>query len=954
MEENIQLKPLSKDEKNEPKLNKNKMRTLMVLAFILLAAIILYVNYRGEYLETIELGEQYITVFWKNLNYTAIAFTGNFVVLYLLIYCQNKRIQKGLKAFFEEEKKTMPKMVNKSIAFIVAMLISFLTTNFVLEKFMLYIHTTSFGITDPVLGYDIGFFLLQQPFIELMVTYLLYLAIGITVYSALYYIITFNFYFDGINRETLKNGIIPKQLCQHLMVIAILVAVLIFIKTQNVGIQKFLTLNEANFYALYGAGATEVNINLWAYRILSMIIVISVWFALHYFKKHQAKKTFISLMIVPIYFVAMLIVVFGYETFFVNPNELDTQKQYIENNINYTKQAYNIDIDEVTIEENATISNDILKNNEKVISNIAIVDTDTVLKNLNVLQTNKGYYTYRTTKMINYQNNGIDTLAYLSPREIASNNSTYNNKTYEYTHGYGVIVTSATSVDKNGNLIDVQKNFGDTSNEVVSIKEPRIYFGLETTDIAVVNHDENEEFDYPITNSSKAENATNTYEGKAGLQLNFLDRLILGLKNGNMKLAFSSNVNNESTILLNRNIIERAKTIMPYLLYDENPYMVVTEEGNLVWVIDAYTISNYYPYSQRTVLQKNSLLEKTEFNYIRNSVKVLIDAYDGTIDFYITDRNDPIAMAYQKIYPDLFVEKDRIITEDIQKQLVYPQFLYQIQAEVLEKYHNIQADVLYRGNDIWDVATHSAGKILSKIGTDMTPYYTMVKTVDSDEAELGLVLPFTPYQKQNLISYLVGTCENGQQKLTIYKYSQDSNILGPMQIDTELEQDERISTEIQSLNVTGTRITKNMMIVPIGNSLLYIEPIYQQYMNEENATPILKKVVVASGNKVAIGDTITEALRNLVSQEAVDIEVENTDTINDLIDAIIKANGNLTQSSENNNWEMVGKDMSKLQELIQKLEKLVAEQTKKEVTDTTSQESIVKQNAVNVMSNNLE
>ncbi|MBR1802393.1 MAG: UPF0182 family protein [Clostridia bacterium] len=890
MEKKTQNKKLSTDEKKVQKSPKSKSRMLFVLAFIILAASILYVICRGNYLETIELGEQYISIFWQNLSYTAIAFAGNFVILYLLIYYTNKRIQKGLKPFFEEEKQIMPKMINKSLAFILAIIVSFITTNMMLEKFMLCIHATSFGMTDPVLGYDIGFFLLQQPFIEFIVFYLLALAIGLTVYGALYYIIAFNFYFDGINRETLKKGIIPKQLCHHVMTVAILLATLIFVKTHNVGIQKFLTLSEVNSYALYGAGATEAIIYLWAYRILSVVIVVSVWFALRYFQKQQTKKTLLSLMAVPAYLIAMLVVVFGYETFWVKPNELDSQKKYIDNNINYTKQAYGINIDEISIEENETITSETLKNNENVVSNIAIVDTDTVLKNLNVAQTNKGYYTYRTTKMANAIIDGMERLVYLSPREIESHNVTYNNKTYEYTHGYGVIVTSATSVDENGNLVDLQKGFGDTTNELLSIKEPRIYFGLETNNTVVTNSDEKKEFDYPITNSSKAENATNAYEGKAGLKINFLDRFILGVKKGNLKLAFSGNVDKNSTILINRNIIERAKTVMPYLLYDENPYMVVTEEGKLVWVLDAYTISNYYPYSQRTVLQKNNLLAKTELNYIRNSVKVLIDAYDGTIQFYITDRNDPIAIAYQKIYQNLFAGKDEQIPEDIQKQLVYPPFLYKIQAGILEKYHNVQPDVLYRGNDIWDIATHSAGKTLTKVGTDMAPYYTLTKTVNSNQTTLGLVLPFTPYQKQNLIAYMVGTYENGEPKLTIYKYSQDSNILGPMQIDTQLEQDERISKEIESLNVPGTRITKNMLIIPIEKSLLYVEPIYQQYINEENSTPILKKVVVASGNKVAIGNTIAEALKNLVSQEAVDIEVENTDNINDLVNAIIKAN----------------------------------------------------------------
>lgn len=473
----------------------------------------------------------------------------------------------------------------------------------------------------------------------------------------------------------------------------------------------------------------------------------------------------------------------------------------------------------------------------------------------------------------------------------------------------------------------MQKGF-ENSNEAITITEPRIYFGMQTNDTVVTGSKNKKEFDYPILDSSSADNAENIYKGEAGLKLNFIDRIILAIKEGDLKLAFSGNVTSTSKILTNRNIIKRAETIMPYLMYDENPYLVVTEEGKLVWVLDAYTISNNYPYSQKTTIRETST-SKIELNYIRNSVKVLVDAYDGTISFYITDRTDPIAMAYRNIYSDLFMDLEEQISADISEHFVYPEYLYNIQADIIARYHNIQPDVLYRSDDIWEIATHNTGKVLTKTGTDIEPYYTMVKLQDEEEAKLGLVLPYTPSGRQNLISYLVGSYDNsGNSKLTIYKYQADSNILGPMQLDTQIEQDETIMKEIESLNVNGTKITKNMIIVPLNSNLLYVEPIYSQYINEQDALPTLKKVVVASGNKVAIGNTLKEALTNLVSQYAVNIEVENTDTIEDLIDTIIKANHNLEASNTSNDWEMMGKDVKKLQELIQKLEKLVEEENK--------------------------
>ena len=581
------------------------------------------------------------------------------------------------------------------------------------------------------------------------------------------------------------------------------------------------------------------------------------------------------------------------------------------------------------MENGGTITEESVSKNADLLNNVAIVSKDIVLKDLKGSQTSKGYYSYRDTKIGKYTINGKDKLVYVSPREIVSSNGTYNNKTYEYTHGYGAIITSASTTNNSGNLEHIQKSF-ENMDEAVKITEPRIYFGLETNDTVVTNSSTKKEFDYPNVDSSSADNAENTYNGQAGLSLNFLDRVILSIKEGNLKLALTGDVTSDSKILTNRNIINRAKKIMPYLTYDENPYMVVNNEGKLIWVLDAYTTSNEYPYSQRTILNQNSVA-KTEINYIRNSVKILIDSYDGTMKFYITDRTDPIAMAYRNIYPDLFEDLEETIPEDISSHFVYPEYLYKIQAEVLKRYHNIQPDVLYRNDDVWDIATHNTGKVLTKTGTEIEPYYTMLKTKDSESSTLGLVLPYTPYDKQNVISYLVGTYdENGKARLTTYKFPDDSNVLGPMQLDTQIEQDETISKDIESLNVNGTKITKNMVIVPIDDTLLYIEPIYQQYINEENALPTLKKVVVASGNKVAIGNNFKEALTNLVSKYAVDIEVENTDSVEDLVTAIVKANKNLQTSTNNNDWEMVGKDMKKLQDLINKLEVVKKEEDEKQ------------------------
>ncbi len=943
----------SENVKTESKPIKKKSRMYLVLLFLALTAVVMYVIYRGNYLEILELGENYLPIFWRNIAYMSITFIVNFLVLFILIYLTNRKIKNGLKPFFDEEKRKMPKILNKSLAFILSILVSGLTTSVLLDKVMLCFNSAGFGINDPIMNYDIGYFVFQKPFIEFILLYAMGIVVGLTIYAALYYIIAINHYFDGVNRETLRKSPLIKQALVNLRVLAVLLGIFIIIWTQNIGTQKFMTLEQDSIaYSLYGAGVADTTIQLWGYRILAVVIIISIFIAVKYIKLKQTKKILLSLMAVPIYMISMFLVLFAFQAFFVNSNELDKEKLNIAANIDYTKQAYNINVEEVNLKDEGTLTKSDIVNNSKLLDNIALVNRDIVLQDLNALQTNKGYYAYRNTQIAQKTINGEKKLVYISPREIISSEGTYNNKTYEYTHGFGGIVTSATDIDEKGNLVNLQKSFSNDDN-ILEITEPRIYFGTQTNDTVVTNSKTKKEFDYPITDKGNTKNAENTYNGNAGLKLGFLDRLILAIKERDLKLAFSSDVTDESKILINRNIKERAKTLLPDLIYDENPYIIIDENGKMLWVLDAYTTSNNYPYSQKIIIDSD--YGRKEVNYIRNSIKVLIDAYDGTINFYITDKTDPIAMAYYNLYEGLFVNKDTQIPEYISNQFIYPEFLYKIQAELITRYHDVQPDVLYRNDDVWSIATNNISKVSTKTGTEIEPYYTMVQTVEKSDPELGLVIPYTPYNKQNMLAYMIGTYENGQPQLKIYKYPSDSNVLGPMQLNTQLEQDERIASELESLNTTGTKITKYLIAVPIDNKILYIEPIYQQYINEADSVPTLKRVIAASGNKVAIGNTLKESLTNLVSQYAVDIEVENTDNVDDLIDAIIRANDNLKDSSQNGDWTMMGKDMDKLQTLIEQLNKLVEEQKKEEQENTINNTiNTIDENDITIMNKKLQ
>ena len=925
-------------------MKKNKGRVVLVIAFLVIFAIYMAISLRGEYLQTLEIGEKYLSVFWQNTRYKLIIGVLNFVVLYLATYITTRFIKRGLKKFFEEDKKEMPKLPNKSISLILSVLISIISSNFLTQKAIPALNSAFFGINDPIFNVDLGYYIFIKPFISFLLIYFIVIMVILLIYIAAYYIIIFNKYFEnGIDPKTLKKNTFIKQITTNIILIIIAISALTILNTQNVLTAKFLNL--PNDLSLYGAGILDVAIKVWGYRIFALVILVCSIMAIKNFKNENFKKVALWLCSIPIYLVVLFLVIMGFDLIYVNKNELDKEKQYIQNNIAFTKNAYDINIDEIEIQNSGTIQNSDIENNRNIVNNINILNEKSVIEELNAFKTSSGYYKYSNTKPGEYVIGGQNSLVYVTPREIISNDTrTYNNKTYEYTHGYGVIINTASSVDENGNLEYIQSEFEEDGNKV-NVSTPRIYFGMETNDPIIVNAKNKSEFDYPVGSTDSKEN---TYDGQAGLKLNFIDRFILGLREKKLGLAFTGNLTNESKVITSRNIRQRAKNILPYLKYDENPYMVVTDEGRLVWVLDAYTTSNNYPYSQPTIIEYEGLKEKV--NYVRNSVKVLVDAYDGTIKFYITDETDPIAICYKNLYKDLFEEEK--IPEDIAKHIVYSKYLYNIQAQVIKTYHNVQPEVLYRQDDIWDISKENTTRTTSSVtGTDIKPYYTMVKTVDNDQERVGLVIPYTIYNKQNIISYLVGTYDKeNNMKLTLYKFKSENAILGTTQLDTLVEQDETISKELNALNTPGTKIQKNIIVVPINNTLLYVEPIYQDMLNDDNQVPVLKKVIVASGNKVAIGNDVQEAIKNLLSKEAIKIEFVSENK-NELIEQIINANKNLEQSNQSGDWEMIGKDMAKLQSLINQLEtvneqeKLQEEKTEK--TENTDKNKSTNQNVLN-------
>ena len=882
---------------------KESIKRIIVIIFIVLIAIFTFISTRGSFLEYKELGEKYVSIFKTNLTYRYTIMAINFLVTFTIMFFTNRGIKKGLKVFFDEEKKEMPKLFNKSISLVIAVISSIVVGIVFTPKVILYASNVSFEKTDLIFNLDISFYMFLEPLIKMGLIYIMIILVFLIVYSMIYYILVFNKYFEGIDKETLKNSFLVKHIIKHTRFLSIVFAIYTLIGTLDIVFSGFITTSSK--LQLTGAGVTDVTIKIVGNIIFSILIVISIFMATSNLKKGNKSKLIKNILVIPAYLVFMFVVMVGFDLIYVSSNKYDKEKKYIERNIEYTKQAYGINAENETIDYSGTITTDEIKENRNILDNAVIINKKQALEKLNQEQSEKGYYTYVTAGIDKYTLNDNIKLVYVSPREILNNKRTYNSKTFEYTHGYGAILTSATSTTEDGD-IEYLKNDALESNY---IKTPQIYYGLKTDNAVAVGETNQKEYDYT---DNKGNEFTSSYNGNSGLKLGFFDRLILGIKTQNIGLVFSGQITNNTKILINRNIIKRAKLVLPNVIYDENPYVVVNNNGEMFWVLDAYTISSNYPYSTYTNIRYDG--ERKTINYIRNSIKVIINCYDGSMKYYITDETDPVAMAYRKVYPNIFENINTKIPEDISEKFVYPKFLYDIQASMLEEYHNTKSEVLYRGDDSWKKTSYVATHNNKTVNTTLDSYYTMV-----EGENIGLIQMYSPNGKQSLTAYLTGTVEKGKNKLKINKISSGESILGLTQLDSKISQDENMKAEIDALTVTGAKITKNIMVVPVENTIIYIEQIYQTKTNESD-TPLLKKVVVASGNKMAIGNNLEESLENLVSQEATSIDINTTEDLNGIIESIIKANKNLSNSMNSKNWELIGSDINALQGLIDTLE----------------------------------
>lgn len=907
--------------------DKNKIRKGFIfagIAFLIIAALVSIFQINIELLEIDEIGKEYKSVYWTNLVIKYITMLGAFVIIFAFTYFTNKVISKNLLKFFNEENVEPVKLPNKSLSFLIALVASFFVKDFLSQNLLIYINAARFEINDPIFNQDIGYYMFQRPFLIDLCSFIKGLILAVIVYTIGYYVLIFGACFNGILLESLKKNNVVKH---NLINVALFF--LVCAMTYPFTMEDSLFSSFSN--GLVGAGYTDINIKMVAYKIVPWLTIAVVLVAYIYLERNKIKKAIITMSIFPAFWVVVYITVWFTQIFFVTPNEFSKESKYIEYNLTSTKQAYNLENEEFKFSPNADLDLSTFEGNADVINNINITDDEATLKALNQNQAIRGYYTFNDIDMAQYDINGESKTVYLGAREVDTEDMNYINKTFQYTHGLGVVMSQVNTVDNNGEPTFILNELKpEPSYDGLKITEPRIYFGEKTDNNVIVNAVGIDEIDYPEGDKS----VDFRYDGTAGIKLNFWNKLLMSIKNTDMQMLISGYVNSDSKLLTNRNIIDRVEKIAPFIRFDEDAYMVANDEGRLFWVVDGYTLSTQYPYAE--YFQIDGKLEGTteKYNYIRNSVKAIIDAYNGDVTLYITDRRDPIIMAYNKAYPDLFADLDNEpIPSDISKHLRYPSLLFKIQAEKFARYHVNDVSTFYKGEDSWSIATHNTGNEV----VDVEPYYSYVTLPNTNTKELVLMLPYTLYGRNSLTA-LLAVRPSGE--LIVYSFPKESNALGTIQLDNKIDQDAQTAKD---LNLgAGTKVTREITVLPLGNTLLYVEPIYIEAVNED-AVPQLTKVAVACNNNLAIANTLDEALKQLLNRDngTIVIEVDDEVTLLETIDNMVSTYTQLKQASQAGDWQEFGKQMNKLEEDIN-----VLKEKKNEIPTNKVEEPLVQDVAV--------
>ena len=712
------------------------------------------------------------------------------------------------------------------------------------DTYLRFRYGGSFGVADPLFGIDLGFYVFRLPFYELVqgsITVLTVSALAILTFCSIF----------GVSQSKSSGKItVPDGARKHFMV-------LLFILVANLGWGFVLDHYELVYSTLgvvHGAGYAAAHVTRVALWVMTGASALAcVLLAISFFR---ARTKYIVAGIVTyagLYVVAVLALPFLFQTFVVKPNELSLETPYLNHYIDYTRRAYKLDgIQETAYPALADLTPDVIARNEDTIQNIRLWDTRPLLQTYQQTQAIRLYYEFYNVNVDRYHLADGFHQVMLSPRELASQlpaqAQTWVNENLEFTHGEGMVMNFVSSSTGGGLPQYLLENVPAKSQYGLTITQPAIYFGNLAPGYKIVNTGI-KEFDYPKGN----ENVYASYQGTGGIPIDSIwKRLLFAWTQKDINILLTGYLRPDSRIQIWRGVQERVAQVAPFLLLDKVPYAVLSE-GRQYWIQDAYTVSDRYPYSN---VQTDGSAQG--MNYIRNSVKVVVDMYNGTVSFYIMDPNDPLLAMYKRAFPGVFKNLNEL-SADLKSHLRYPEDMFGIQADEYKTFHMTDPQVFYNREDLWVAPQEKYDGAVAA----MDPYYILMKLPGSQQLEYLIMTPFTPQKRDNMIAWLAARCDFPDYgRMLFYELPKDKLIFGPNQISAMIDQSTTISQQLTLWDQKGSGVIRGKLIViPIENSFLYVVPLYLKA--EGTNFPQLKRVIVATGDKVVMEPTLDEALGSL-------------------------------------------------------------------------------------------
>jgi len=766
------------------------------------------------------------------------------------------------------------------------------------HQVLLFFNATATGMKDPVLGKDIGFYLFKLPLYESLSLYA-----GFMIFLALLMVILGYGVKGGFsvanNRITMTQ-----EVKRH---VGLLGGLFLFKIAFAFYLDRFGLLYSAHG-VIVGAGYTDVHARLLALGILAVITAITGVLFVIAFERSSLKKALYPIgLVVIVYFVGVVIYPGLLQSLKVAPNEIGAEKPFIENHIAFTKFGYNltnIEVRPFNVSYNLTAQD--IEKNSATMKNVRLWDESPLLKTYSQLQQIRTYYKFNGIDNDRYTIDGEYRQVMLSARELSYDDlpsKSWINEKLVFTHGNGITMGPVNRITKDGLPEFMVKDIPPVSSTNIKIAAPDIYFGELTNDYAIVNT-RIPEFSYPTAEG----NTYTSYKGNGGVALDSLFRRALFASSfKTTKILLSSDIKTESRILYNRNIMSRVARIAPFLTFDKDPYIVVSDEGKLYWMIDAYTISTRLPYSKRLT---------NGVNYMRNSVKITVDAYNGSINFYLSDPDDAIIKVYDAVFPGLLKPMAQM-PSDLKKHIRYPREFFAVQTALYATYHMTDPKTFYNKEDLWEIPTRNK--------TPMESYYLIMKLPEEKKEEYVLLMPYTPAKRDNLAAWFAARCDEPDYgKLVVYTFPRDRLVFGPRQIDARIDQDSYISQQLTLWGQHGSQVIRgSLLIIPIETSLMYIQPLYLA-AEDKGGLPELRRVIVAYENNVVMEENLELCLQRLFGGKKTPVIGESLGspkktTTGDLAKEAMKLFEKTKELQRQGNWAGYGEYLKKLEDTLKEM-----------------------------------